>query len=253
MQSAPPDVIYRSDHLEILCHNPKAKRAVVVFDHRQVRSGGFSKIRPSSTITEAGNAYVTIASRANDWFLSPSLSDCATPLSDYMARFDRVVGFGSSMGGYGALALSRPCRFNQVMLVSPQITVFPEKPPYDIRFQDHATGLDQAFDTLGKNPRKGLGGVVLYDPHILEDRAHAQLIFEMFPRLKSVPLPFAGHPALGVISQEKKFWRIQSELISNNISSGRLLQLHKSLRQSSPLYQKGLSAYLKTRKAREGM
>lgn len=223
---------------------------MVVFDHRQPRDGNFSEISPSKTILEAGNAYVTVASRANDWFLSPSLSDCANPVNDYMGRYERVVGFGSSMGGYGVLAMARAFRFNQVLVVSPQVTVFPDKPPYDTRFSDHAKDLDPTFERIGENPRKGLGGVILYDPHQLEDAAHTDLIKGLFPRLKPVPMPMAGHPALGLVVEAKRFHRIQKELIAGNISAWRLLQLHKSLRRSSGLYQERLHSYLDQRRAR---
>jgi hypothetical protein len=246
----PPETLYQSDQLRILCHNPQAEHAVVVFDHRQVRDGNFATIRPSDKITKAGFSYITVASKRNDWFLSPSLSDCHEQVSAYMAKYRRVVGFGSSMGGFGALAMSRTFRFKQVLVVSPQITVFPDRAPFDPRFKEHAKELDPTFDTVSQHPRKGLGGVILFDPNQPNDLAHAQIISELFPRLRRVPMSFAGHPALKLISQAKGFHRIQDELVSNHISAYRLRQLHKTLGRASPYYRTALEDYLSTRTAR---
>lgn len=243
-----PETIYTSDHLQILCHNPQAAKAVVVFDHRQVRDGNFATIRASKKITSAGFSYITVASRRNDWFLSPSLADCQNTVSDYMAKYAQVAGFGSSMGGYGVLTLSRAFRFKQVLVVSPQITVFPDRPPYDARFQNHAETLEQAYDTTRLNPRKGLGGVILFDPNIPQDAAHVQIITDLYPRLRRVPMPFAGHPALRLVTNAGSFHRIQDELMSNHISAHRLLQLHKGLRRVSPEYTQALNTYLEARK-----
>lgn len=247
LQSDTPTTVYESDDLQILCHNPQAQNAVVVFDHRHPRDGNFAVIRPSNKIINAEFSYITVASRRNDWFLSPSLIDCQDQINSYTERYARVVGFGSSMGGYGVLALSRAFRFKQVLIVSPQVTVFPDQPPFDTRFADHAKNLDPTFETLAKSPRKGLGGVIVYDPNVAQDRAHADLITTLFPRLKRVPMSFAGHPALRLVSQANSFHRIQDELISNHISAFRLRQLHKLVRQTSPEYRRALNTYLETR------
>ena len=250
MQTNSPATIYASDDLQILCYNPQAEQAVVVFDHRRVRDGEFAIIKPSQKIIKAGFSYITVASKRNDWFLSPSLVDCAGVVSDVMARYTRVVGFGSSMGGYGALAMSRTFRFNQVLVVSPQITVFPEEPPFDTRFKTYAKDLDQTYDTLAQNPRKGLGGVLLYDPNQPEDCGHREMISSLFPRLKPVPMSFAGHPALKLISQAGGFPRIQDELIANHISAHRLRQLHRTIGRETPQYHEALLKYQDHRSVR---
>lgn len=246
--------LYASEHLEIICHNPQAEKAVVVFDHRRIRDGDFAKIKRSGKITSAGFSYITVACRRNDWFLSPSLIDCQNKLSDFSSRYSRIVGFGSSMGGYGALALSRAFRFNQVLLVSPQITVFPNQPPYDQRFSAFAKDLDPAFDTLTQNPRKGLGGVILFDPNQAQDHAHARLICETFPRMRTVAMPFSGHPALQLVTKANSFNRIQDELIAPRISPYRLTQIHRAAREASPEYIAARDTYLKARASRnEGL
>jgi hypothetical protein len=252
LHTVSPEVVYASDHLLIQCHNPDADRAVVTFDFRHIRDGGFTVLKPSIKVQKSGQAYITVATKRNDWFLSESLSDCKDHVADFTKKFSRVVGFGSSMGGYGALALSRPFRFNQVLIVSPQATPFPDEPPFDRRFSDHVAGLDRAHDTMLKNPRKGLGGVLLFDPAIQEDHDHARLITNAFPRIKTCAFCFAGHPALGPFVAAEKFGEVQAELIENRISASRLLRRFKSLRRSSEIYQTGLNAYLKQRQARAG-
>lgn len=218
-----------------------------MFDFRQVRSGGFTDLKPSRNVLDAGQSYITVASKRNDWFLSPSLADCVPAVSNFTNRFERVVGFGSSMGAYGALTMSRAFRFKQVLVVSPQVTPFPGKPPFDTRFADHAQSLDPAFDTLLSSARKGLGGVMLYDPYVRPDRQHARLIQAAFPRIKIRAYPFAGHPALGPHLEARKFGAIQDELIHPRISAHRLLTQYKALRRGSEIYEKAFEGYLSKR------
>ena len=244
MPPAAPETIYASEDLLIQCFNPDASRAVTVFDFRHVRTGGFTDLKPSRKVLQAKQAYITVASKKNDWFLSSSLEDCKPSVSEFTKRFDRVVGFGSSMGAYGALAMSRAFRFKQVLVVSPQATPFPNKPPFDVRFANHASTLDPNFDRLLDEPRKGLGGIILFDPQIRLDRLHVRLIQNAFPRLKTRAFPFAGHPALGVHMAAEKFGLIQDELIAHRMSGNRLLSQFKSLRANSEPYNEALRAYL---------
>ena len=154
------------------------------------------------------------------------------------------------MGGYGALRMARAFRFAQVLLVAPQFTPFPQKNPYDQRFFEATADLDPQFDTLDIDPKQGLNGVIVFDPNVPGDRLQTRCICATFPRLKTVAMPFVGHPTLNVISEQEQFGRIQDELLARNISHRRLRKLHKHLRRGSKIYRENLDAYLEARKLR---
>jgi len=154
--------------------------------------------------------------------------------------YDKITARGFSMGGYGALLLSRALRLNRVLLVSPQVSVFPDHAPWETRYLVEAAQLDPAWDDLARKPRRGLHGVVLYDPMDAVDRQHAAAIGKLFPRLSMVPLAFGGHPATRVLLEGWKFSKLQQELLRPRLRPGFLLRGHKIARRNSPSYRAAL-------------
>ncbi len=145
----------------------------------------------------AGLAHLHIQSRWNDWFLNPETPALEAALKATRARFLTARALGFSMGGYAALRYSRALRLNQVLLVSPQVSLLV---PDEDRYPE-AAGFDPVAGDLATHARTDLKGVVAFDPTHGLDRLHACRIMALLPGIQPARLCFGGHPGTAAIGQ----------------------------------------------------
>jgi len=136
---------------------------------------------------------IAFKSTVDDWFQSLLPQDLDAVRSSILSGgYQWCVGYGSSMGGFAAIALSGALGMHRVLAFSPQFRI------------------DQKFDTrwrscLGNIPvwRHEVGSptqaevVLVYDNHG-KDAQHAALIRQALPAgsVTDVRLPFSGHPSV---------------------------------------------------------
>lgn len=137
--------------------------------------------------------------RRNDWFRHKDLAKFFDTLRDdgFFRAFDNVVFYGSSMGGYGALAYVSASPGARVVAFSPQTSLDPAHVPFETRYRNgFARGdwsgpyLDGAYEA-----RTASSVTVFYDPYERIDRSHV-LRLEATTQLNRMKLPFAGHDTM---------------------------------------------------------
>ncbi|MGL5010663.1 MAG: alpha/beta hydrolase, partial [Paracoccaceae bacterium] len=100
--------IFDGAHLRADLYGAGGNGLFVSFDHwRGPARAGFPRTAPVQTALDLGYASLVISTAADDWFLNADLPDLRLALSGFSARYPVVRGIGFSMGGYGALLLSR--------------------------------------------------------------------------------------------------------------------------------------------------
>ena len=180
----------------------------------------------------AGLAHLHVQSRWNDWFLNPETPALEAALKAARARFMTARALGFSMGGYGALRFSRALRLNQVLLVSPQVSLLlPEEDRYP-----EAAGFDPLAGDLATHARPDLKGVVAFDPTHALDRLHADRIVALLPGIRPARLSFGGHPGTAAIGQAGGFRSLQRLSLAARLQARDVVQLHRTLRHGSARY-----------------
>lgn len=221
---------------------------MVGLDHRRIRGGDFPP--PHYPPRLRSRAFLQIHCLTNSWFLTPDTDAMRDALRQFCARFATVNVHGSSMGGYGALLLAEDLHTTQMLLVSPQYSIFPQTVPFDQRFANFAAQLDPALDRVDTIDPEYCRGVLLYDPAIAQDRLHKNLICERFPHLRSVAFTFAGHPALSLVTKEKRFGEVLEILLNAQLPPMAFHALHRQIRRQSKDYLTAVIDYLSARRAR---
>lgn len=214
--------------------NPR--RLLVTFRQRVADPGQFSPPRPVQRFLRRGFTHLALQSRDNDWYINPETETFAACLRDFAADFGPRTAFGFSMGGYGALRFSHDLGLDQLIAVSPQVSIAPEVVPYDRRFRLEAAGFDTRLGDLTRHARPALQGVVLYDPFRRADRINAAMIARLFPRLALCRLGFGGHPATQVIRETVGFGAVQRLALTDRITRPQVLALHRKGRATSAAY-----------------
>jgi hypothetical protein len=180
----------------------------------------------------AGLAHLHVQSRWNDWFLNRETAALEAALGALRVRFLTARALGFSMGGYGALRFSRALRLNQVLLVSPQVSLhLPEEDRYP-----EAAGFDPVAGDLATHARPDLKGVVAFDPTHALDRLHARKIIALLPGVRPATLPFGGHPGTAAIGQAGGFRNLQRLSLSSRLQARDVVLLHRDLRRTSARY-----------------
>jgi hypothetical protein len=125
-----------------------------------------------------GHSVLGVQSHAKDWFRQPTAPALLRGLEErgFFRRFRRVVLTGASMGGFAALNFAPLIPEARVLAFSPQSTMNKVIAPFEQRFpfavkRSNWEGMP-FLDAAAAVPyiRRA---VVLYDPFVPEDRAHA--------------------------------------------------------------------------------
>lgn len=156
-----------------------------------------------------GYSVLGVQSHAKDWFRAPTAPELLKRLSDlgFFARFRRVVLMGASMGAFAALNYAPLIPGSTVLAFSPQSTMntviapFEKRFPFSVRksnwegmpFLDAAAAIPYIHHV-----------VMLYDPFVPEDKAHAARMAG--PNVEQLKICHATHEAIRVVLKSDAFY-----------------------------------------------
>ena len=133
---------------------------------------------------------IHVLSRENRWYQHPELMDALATIAAATADYERVIAYGSSMGGFAALRYGGTCGANVGLALSPQYSVDPAIAPFDRRWADDVARI--AFRDDADLPTLPLQ-YIAYDPRDAHDRSHFALFAAQSPTI-GLPVPHGGHP-----------------------------------------------------------
>ena len=166
-----------------------------------------------------GHSVLGVQSNAKDWFRQPTAPDLIRALADrgFFDRFRRIVLTGASMGGFAALNFAPLIPGARVLAFSPQSTMNKVIAPFEARFpyavrRSNWEGMP-FLDAAAAMPYI-CKAVVLYDPFVAEDRAHAARLTGANVQL--IRLPFCTHEAIRVILKSGTFPLLINALVEGD-------------------------------------
>ena len=191
-----------------------------------------------------GHSVLGVQSHAKDWFRQPTAPALLRGLEErgFFRRFRRVVLTGASMGGFAALNFAPLIPEARVLAFSPQSTMNKVIAPYEQRFpfavkRSNWEGMP-FLDAAAAVPyiRRA---VVVYDPMVPEDRAHAARLAG--PNVQLLRVPFATHEAIRVVLKTGTFPLLIDALIDGDGAGPAFWQVYRA-RRSVPKWQRALLA-----------
>jgi hypothetical protein len=149
-----------------------------------------------------GHAVLGVQSHAKDWFRQPTAPDLIRALEarGFFRRFARVVLTGASMGGFAALNFAPLIPEARVLAFSPQTTMNKVIAPFEARFPfsvKRSNWEGQPFLDAAAAVAYVRHAVVVHDPFVPEDRAHAARL--QGPNVQLLKVPFCTHEAIRVV------------------------------------------------------
>ena len=136
-----------------------------------------------------------IMQRRCDWFRQPDLEDYFDHLREdgFFDQFERVIFYGASMGGYGALSYAAAVPGSDVVAFSPQTSLDQKVVPFETRYRDgfgRGKWRKSRYADAVKGAKASRRVTVFADPTHRLDAAHVA-------RLPKKNLVFARCPSSG--------------------------------------------------------
>jgi len=121
--------------------------------------------------------HITIST--SNWFQSEELNAALSAVRTRTAQFDRVVTYGQSMGGYGAIAASAAVGAHAILAMAPQFSLDRAKVPWEKRWPVQHTAIvdggGYVRDELEELIAPEAELYLVYDPRTVDSR-HVDLI-----------------------------------------------------------------------------
>ena len=189
-----------------------------------------------------GHSVLGVQSHAKDWFRQLTAPALLRGLEErgFFRRFSRVVLTGASMGGFAALNFAPLIPEARVLAFSPQSTMNKVIAPFEQRFpfavrKSNWEGMP-FLDAAAAVPyiRRA---VVLYDPFVPEDRAHAARLAG--PNVQFLRAPFTTHEAIRVVLKSGTFPLLIDMLVAGDEVGPRFWTAYRA-RRTVPKWQRAL-------------
>jgi len=153
-------------------------------------------------LLRCGFDVIAVKATTDDWFHSLP-EEAFVSIDAFMAtaghRYRHLSGYGSSMGGYGAIRLSQRLGLRHVLALSPQFDI---SIPEDPRWHGYLGNTGEFSRLTPDLVAPGCTYTVVYDD-TLNDRFHAEGYKAIIQpdALRLVPVRYAGHP-VGFLLEE---------------------------------------------------
>lgn len=189
---------HRSLSRHFVAYQPRGRTLVVTFDNMKSREAPAPRFPWAWDFLKGlGHSHLGVCmTRRNDWFRHPDLFDFFDDLRDtgFFSRFDQVVFYGSSMGGFGALSFAGAAPGARVVAFIPQTTLAVDRVPWETRYRS-GHGRGNWTDPRYLDGAEGITAAsrvdIFFDPYMALDRAHADRLEG--PHVRRFPFPFTGH------------------------------------------------------------
>ncbi|WP_421989690.1 hypothetical protein [Roseococcus sp.] len=208
---------------------------VITFPARSPRQGLDRRPFGQQFLQASNISSVHVTADRNHWFQTTEAEAAIQAIKPIAARFRRVVTYGSSMGGYGALAWSRRLGATDVVAISPQFSIDRRRVPWERRWSEEAATLDFFDDDMAENLNPDATVTLIFDP-LTADGRHGAEITALSARASTLLAPFGGHPAGTFLRDIKLLSSAIRKLASGTADIPSLRRAIRQGRASSALY-----------------
>ena len=182
----------------VIAYLPNGGRSLVItFDDIAAdREQVDRRARGQKLLLENGHDVLGVQIKRRDWYRDAELIRALCGLRDdgFFRRFPRVATYGSSMGGFAALAFAPLSPGCTAIALAPQRSLSRYLCPWEKRYR-HAKGKywDEAlaFGDAAEGLRATARAYIAFDPRLADDSAHVASLTG--PQVRLLPMPHLGH------------------------------------------------------------
>jgi hypothetical protein len=236
------DGFFRDNGMHSFLFMPRGATLVVTFDNLDLAMDKRDDRRPwgFAFIEKQGWSMLGVMANGWTWYRDPWVADQFDALAaeGFFARFDRVVFYGASMGGYAACVFVAACPGADVVAISPQSTLDKSVVPWETRY---STAWDKDFTGEYGDAAVAIAAAgwanILYDPYEPLDAGHVgRLTGANVMKLRT---PLLGHRLGSSLSQMAILSPIILAALDGSLTDVQFYRLLRA-RREFPRYQREL-------------
>lgn len=208
-------------------------RWIVTFDNYGLGPGfdrhGFGEV----FLRSYGLSAIHVLGIGDDWYQYPEMSEALAVVKDAVSGADRVMTYGSSMGGYAAVRFADAVGATAALAFSPQYSLDPAKASHETRWQEDARRIEWREDIDGPI-RSSIKPVVIYDSTGL-DGWHGDRIGQDIETI-AIRLPRTAHPVAVYLDEIGMLRSLGFEVLDGTIDGPATEREARSRRRTSANY-----------------
>lgn len=208
------------------------RRQVVTFDCYHDEPGFDRAAFAEAYLAHYDIGAIHILTHGNDWFQYAEMAAVLEVVRAALAGAERILAYGSSMGGYGAIRFADAVGAHAVLALSPQYSIDRRKAPFERRWTQDRRRIRFLADIDGPI-RCGARVVVAYDPELSHDRQHVALIAADTP-VETLALAHAGHPAGAFLSDIDLLKSLVEQMLDGTADIAAIAREAGARRERSP-------------------
>lgn len=201
---------------------------------------------------------IHFVAKRNHWWQTPEMDEAIQIIKGLTYLSDeniRMINYGSSMGGYGAIRFSKQLNSDVVIAVSPQFSIDRPVVPFEKRWAKEYSAISASEFGFGNDPlESGISNssnyYVLFDPHH-DDAQHVKMItnrlLEHDAEVKLISLPFSGHPTTKFLKEIGFISGMMNHLFGQTDFKNDLRTSRRKSRRKSAAYLANLAAVIEKR------
>lgn len=217
------------------CYIPGSKeRLVVSFDNLAASRDTVRSPWGDKFLSPRGWSILGIMSRRFDWFRHEAVWQTFDSLRDtgFFRSFGAVSMYGSSMGGYGALAFAPAAPGCTVLAYAPQSSLLRDLAPFETRYRvgGRLGDWSGAYADAAEGIRSAGRAYIAFDPRESIDRAHVARLAGDNTIL--LPMPSIGHKIPPLLQKMRILKPIAEGALTGTLTEAEFVRIFRARRKS---------------------
>ena len=197
-------------------------------------------------LVQAGFDAMFVLPKQLDWYQTPELATffLQRAADGFFKKYKRIVTYGSSMGGFAALAYSKYVGATHVIALQPRTTLIHSQARWRSSFSRRMTirqngPLADALDGLNNTAAVS----VFFDPFFKRDAIHASRLIGKGPNIRLLKIPFVGHTVPSFLAQTGQLQTVFNMALAPEFDAKYFYRLTRQ-RRNYAVYHRRLSQAL---------
>ncbi|WP_458098019.1 hypothetical protein [Roseomonas sp. WA12] len=168
--------------------------------------------------SKMGRDFISIKCSNNAWLQYPETKQALSLVRELACRYPSAITYGSSMGGYCALAFARNVGATRSVAIAPQFSPDPKKVPFEKRWLAYRRSIPSFVnDSLSDNILPGKQSFIFYDPFYEQDANHVRFI-SACADVQLIQVPFGGHLCGELLASAGMLRDTVESIVQNNFN-----------------------------------
>ena len=232
-------IIFEDEQIRAIYLKGTSDTLVLSFGDLISRAKGLA-INAEKSLSKYDYSVVGIMPKEKSWFPASSMAALLLQLQPILQQYQRIVGYGGSMGGYAALKYSKLLNMDRAVAMVPQYSIDPEE-VQDRRYTDfYDPQLNANMRIQPQDIAETCEYIIVYDPYFENDKEHYLKIKPLIPQLHTLHLPYTGHDAIAVLASSA----LLHDFIEHPYEKAYFYKQIREVKKSSKFYYRSVVAHL---------